>query len=186
MVERLKHEGTSHSSSDLLKICVKMGVSWSAQVFRQAGDTQSGPGAFLLLFFLKTWHTPSSLICSAGVGERGVAGGVNGVFSQYHNRTHSDRLQVVDSPEFWGMVSCNWWCLSYLSTLKQDHWKRICSLACQNNSSLPLWSPFPVCIWHVYTRLYPPFCKHLLWPDGAVWVLQWTMVCHCCRLNESW
>ncbi len=25
MVERLKHEGTSHSSSDLLKICVKMG-----------------------------------------------------------------------------------------------------------------------------------------------------------------
>ncbi len=39
MVERLKHEGTSHSSSDLLKICVKMGASWSAQVFRQAGDT---------------------------------------------------------------------------------------------------------------------------------------------------
>ncbi len=55
MVERLKHEGTSHSSSDLLKICVKMGASWSAQVFRQAGDTPSGPGAFLLLFFLKTW-----------------------------------------------------------------------------------------------------------------------------------
>ncbi len=27
MVERLKHEGTSHSSSDLLKICVKMGAS---------------------------------------------------------------------------------------------------------------------------------------------------------------
>ncbi len=37
MVEHLKHEGTSHSSSDLLKICVKMGASWSAQVFRQAG-----------------------------------------------------------------------------------------------------------------------------------------------------
>ncbi len=48
MVERLKHEGTSHSSSDLLKICVKMGASWSAQVLRQAGDTPSGPGAFLL------------------------------------------------------------------------------------------------------------------------------------------
>ncbi len=31
MVERLKHEGTSHSSSDLLKIFVKMGASWSAQ-----------------------------------------------------------------------------------------------------------------------------------------------------------
>ncbi len=38
MVERLKHVGTSHSSSDLLKIFVKMGASWSAQVFRQAGD----------------------------------------------------------------------------------------------------------------------------------------------------
>ncbi len=54
MVERLKQEGTSHSSSDLLKICVKMGASWSAQVFIQAGVTPSGPGAFLLLFFLKT------------------------------------------------------------------------------------------------------------------------------------
>ncbi len=32
MVERLKHEGTSHSSSDLLKICVKMGASWSVSV----------------------------------------------------------------------------------------------------------------------------------------------------------
>ncbi len=62
MVERLKHEGTSHSSSDLLKICVKMGASWSAQVFKQAGVTPSGPGAFLLLFFLKTWRTSSSLI----------------------------------------------------------------------------------------------------------------------------
>ncbi len=72
MVEHLKHEGTSHSSSDLLKICVKMGASWSAQVFRQAGDTPSGPGAFLLLFFLKTWCTSSSLICSVGVGERGL------------------------------------------------------------------------------------------------------------------
>ncbi len=39
MVERLKHVGTSHSSSDRLKICVKMGASWSAQVFRQAADT---------------------------------------------------------------------------------------------------------------------------------------------------
>ncbi len=39
-MERLKHEGTSHSSSDLLKICVKMGASWSAQVFRQADGRQ--------------------------------------------------------------------------------------------------------------------------------------------------
>ncbi len=81
MVKHLKHEGTSHSSSDLLKICMKMGGSWSAQDFRQTGVTPSGPGAFLLLFILKTLHTSSSLICSAGVGEVGVAGGVNGVFS---------------------------------------------------------------------------------------------------------
>ncbi len=78
MVAHLNHEGTSHSSSDLLKIFVKMGASWSAQVLRQAGDTLSGPGAFLLLFSLKTWCMSSSLIFSAGVGERGVAGGVNG------------------------------------------------------------------------------------------------------------
>ncbi len=50
MVERLKQQGTSHSSSDLLKICVKMGPSWSAQTFRQAGETPSGPEAFLSLF----------------------------------------------------------------------------------------------------------------------------------------
>ncbi len=31
-----------------------------------------------LLFSLKTWRTSSSLIFSAGVGDRGVAGGVNG------------------------------------------------------------------------------------------------------------
>ncbi len=87
MVERLKHEGTSHSSSDLLKICVKMGASWSAQDFRQTGVTPSGPGAFLLLFILKTLCTSSSLI----------------------------------------------------------------------------WAVQEVC-----TRLCPPSCKYLLWPDGAV------------------
>ncbi len=70
MVEHLKHEGISHSSGDLLKICVKMGDSCSAQVFRQAGNTPSGPDAFLLLFLLKIWRT-SSLICSAGVGRGG-------------------------------------------------------------------------------------------------------------------
>ncbi len=43
MAERLKHEGTSHSSSDLLKTFVKMGTSWSAQDFRQTSVTQSGP-----------------------------------------------------------------------------------------------------------------------------------------------
>ncbi len=52
MVERLKHEGTSHSSSDLLTIFVKMGASWSAHDFRQACVTPSGPGAFFFFFLL--------------------------------------------------------------------------------------------------------------------------------------
>ncbi len=68
----------------------------------------SRPSAFLILIFLKTWRTLSSLFCSAGVGEAGVAGGMNVFFFQTCNRTHSDRLPVVDSPECWGMVSCNW------------------------------------------------------------------------------
>ncbi len=72
MVDLLKQEGTSHSSSDLLNICVKMGARWSAQVFKQARVTLSGPGAFLLLIFLKTWCTSSSLIWSTGVGRRGM------------------------------------------------------------------------------------------------------------------
>ncbi len=38
--------GLQHSSSDLLKIFVKMEASWSAHDFRQAGVTLSGPGAF--------------------------------------------------------------------------------------------------------------------------------------------
>ncbi len=105
MVERLKHEGTSHSSRYLLKICVKMGASWSAQDFRQTGVKPSGPVAILLLFILKTLRMSSSLICSACVGEVGVAGGMNGVFKTCNN---SARLPVVDSPQCWGMVSCNW------------------------------------------------------------------------------
>ncbi len=71
MVEHLKHEGTSHSSSDLLMICVKMGASWSAQDLREAGDTPSGSGAFFLLFFMKTCRTSSSLISVQVWGERG-------------------------------------------------------------------------------------------------------------------
>ncbi len=54
MVEHLKHVGNLHSSRDLLKICVKRVARCSAQVFWQACDTPSGPGVFLLSFFLKT------------------------------------------------------------------------------------------------------------------------------------
>ncbi len=71
MVERLKHEGPSHSSSDLLKICVKMGVSWSHKVFRRPVTTQSGPGAFLLLFFLKTCTRHLLLSAVQVLGEGG-------------------------------------------------------------------------------------------------------------------
>ncbi len=72
MVKRLKHEGTLCSSSDLLKIFVKMWASWSAQDFRQAGVTQSGPGTFFLFCLRKTWHTSSLLIWIAGVGREGL------------------------------------------------------------------------------------------------------------------
>lgn len=48
MVERLKQKGTLHSSSDLLKMCEKMKAIWTAQVFRQAGETLSGPGAIYI------------------------------------------------------------------------------------------------------------------------------------------
>ncbi len=45
-----------------VKIFMKMGASRSAQDFRQTGVTPSGPGAFFLFCFRKTWHTSSSLI----------------------------------------------------------------------------------------------------------------------------
>lgn len=41
IVECLKQEGTSHRSRDLLKICVMMGASWSAQTLGQEGDSLS-------------------------------------------------------------------------------------------------------------------------------------------------
>ncbi len=75
MVERLKQQGTSHSSRDLLKICVKMGASWSAQTFRQAGEIPSGPEAFLDFCFLNTWFTSSTQTLNAG---RMVGGGREG------------------------------------------------------------------------------------------------------------
>ncbi len=109
-------------------------------------------------------------------------------FFQTCNKTKKNinHLPVVDFPQCWGMVSWSWWCLSDLSTLMQGRWQRIVFSAFQNSFSLPLWSPLSVFIWPVYTRLCPHSCKHLLWLDGAVWALQWTTVCHCCKLNESW
>ncbi len=158
MVERLKHEGTSHSSSDLLKIVVKMGGQLVSTGFQTGWcDTSLGlvlfsysaprrPGAHPLHWSeVQVWGR-GGLLEVLMVVWRGVQGGC-GVYIQICNRTHSDCLPVVDSPQCWGMVSCNWWCLPYLSTLKQNHWKRIGSLAYRNTSSLLLGSPFPVCIW---------------------------------------
>jgi len=51
--------------------------SWSAKVFRQAGEIPSGSGAFLVFCFLKNEHTSSSPIRSPGQ-ERGFAGDVDG------------------------------------------------------------------------------------------------------------
>ncbi len=69
-----------NSSTDLLKICVKMGASWSAQTFRQAGEIPSGPGAFLDFCFLKTRFTSSTQTLSTGwvVGGRDGVVGVEG------------------------------------------------------------------------------------------------------------
>ncbi len=60
MVERLKQQGTSHSSRDLFEICVKMGASWSAQTFSQAGEIPSGPEAFPRFLFSEDPVTSST------------------------------------------------------------------------------------------------------------------------------
>ena len=82
IVERLKQQGTSHCSNDLLKICVKTGASWSAQAFKQADEMPSGPEAFLVFCFLKARLTSSTQTLSSGWlagGEgSGSAGGDGG------------------------------------------------------------------------------------------------------------
>ncbi len=74
MVERLKQQRTSHSCRNLLKICVKMEASWSAQTFRQAEEIPSGPEAFLDFCLLKNRFTSSTQTLSAG----GLVGGREG------------------------------------------------------------------------------------------------------------
>ncbi len=107
-MEHLRHEGNSHSSSDLLKIFVKMGASWSAQVLRQAGDTLSGPGAFLLLFFLKTWRGRAGLLEVLMVVWRGVQGGV-GCFTKYTVKLIKIvcKLLILQSAGGWSLVIRN-------------------------------------------------------------------------------
>ncbi len=77
-VERLKHDGDYAQLQWSVEDLCEDGGQLVSTGF-QTGVTLSGPGAFLLLFILKTLRMSSSLICSAGVG---VAEGVNGVFSR--------------------------------------------------------------------------------------------------------
>lgn len=51
LVDCLKGDGSVLIFSDRLKFSLKMGPSWSAQVFRQEEDTWSGPGALLVFLF---------------------------------------------------------------------------------------------------------------------------------------
>lgn len=56
MVECLKHKDTSHSSKDLLKVCVKVGASCWAQTLRQVGDTVWSRGLPYLLSLKEPLH----------------------------------------------------------------------------------------------------------------------------------
>ncbi len=77
MVERLKHEGTLHNSSDLLKICVKMWASWSAQDFSQTDVTVWAWCFFPFLLPEDLLHIVFAYL-NCRCGGEGVAGGVNG------------------------------------------------------------------------------------------------------------
>ncbi len=59
-------------------ICWRFLWRWGQAGQHRISDRLSGSGAFFLFCFRKTWRTSSLLIWIAGVGERGVAGGVNG------------------------------------------------------------------------------------------------------------
>lgn len=71
IVDCFRQERTLNSSSELLKIWLKMKASWSVQIFRQEGDTLSWPGAFLIFCLWNSWHTSCSQILSAGGRSRG-------------------------------------------------------------------------------------------------------------------
>ena len=73
MVEVFKHRGTWHCSSDLLNRAVNTGASWSAHDLRVAGDTLSGPGAFLGFWLRKRLLTSVSCMTNGGAGGPGTA-----------------------------------------------------------------------------------------------------------------
>jgi len=53
----LRQGGTRHSEMDRLKMSENTGDSWVAQCFSVAGETPSGPGAFLDFSQVKTLVT---------------------------------------------------------------------------------------------------------------------------------
>lgn len=81
MVERLKQEGISPGYLTDHCSCVKMGVSRSAQAFRQEGEMPSGLGAFLVFSLWNTTHTNilfTAPQCWQGVsGRKGRVAGAN-------------------------------------------------------------------------------------------------------------
>ena len=82
MVEVLKQAGTTHSASEVLKMSVNTGDSWSAQYLSVEGETASGPAALRGFCLFKSLLT-SLLWCDGG--ERAVwdnSVGEGGVFVQ--------------------------------------------------------------------------------------------------------
>ena len=69
----LKHRGTWHCSSDLLNRAVNTGASWSAHDLRVAGDTLSGPDAFLGFWLRKRLLTSVSCMTNGGASGPGTA-----------------------------------------------------------------------------------------------------------------
>ncbi len=116
---------------------MKMGARWSAQGFKQACVSPSGPSAFLLLIFLKTWRTLiqvfSKLLIHLSAG--GGGGGGGGVlylvmaFRPFH--TEEESLEVKCSSSFlayilfWSFYKCN---------IKVKSGEKFRSLLCQNAS----------------------------------------------------
>ncbi len=69
-----KHAGTLHFLRDLFQTSVKTIANSSAQHFRIAQDTKSGPAAFLLLCLCSRFLTSYSSLTKGGVRELASVG----------------------------------------------------------------------------------------------------------------
>ncbi len=157
------------SSSDLLKICVEMGVStgfqagWCHTVWAWCLPSLVHSEELVDVFF-------TYLQYKCRCGREGGCRRCEWCFFKPAIKLIQMVCQLLI------LHSAGGWCLVTGDDFHTfPHWSSItgrefvlCSLACLNNSSLSLWSPFPVCIWPGYSRLYPPSHKHLLWLSFAV------------------